>query len=218
MERAAVFIFRSRARIFSGVACTLRGMTEFVPPDEAALLIAACGGDRGAFGQLVRAYQRKAYAVAYGLVGNRDDALDLAQEAFVKAYRALDRFDTSMPFYPWLYRILRNTCLNHLKKRKRRGESSLDAMHEYGFDAEDDARPPDGHAGLSDLRLAIHSAMGELTEDQREILQLRHFAEHSYSEIAELLEIPIGTVMSRLHASRKRLKRVLEERGVTLDE
>ena len=124
-------------------------MTELATHNEPELLAAAAHGDRKAFGQLVRLYQRRAYAAAYSLVGNREDALELSQDSFVKAFKAMKRFDLSMPFYPWLHRIIRNTSLNHLKKKKRRGESSLDHMMESGFDARDPGHTPVDTAPLA---------------------------------------------------------------------
>ena len=114
--------------------------------DEQAVLLDAQRGDRAAFGQLVRTYQKRAYGIAYGFVGNREDALELAQEAFVRAYKAMARFDPRLPFYPWMYRIVKNTCLNHLKKRKRRGETSLDGMMASGYEPVSKGRGPVGHA------------------------------------------------------------------------
>ncbi|MBI2425128.1 MAG: sigma-70 family RNA polymerase sigma factor [Candidatus Hydrogenedentes bacterium] len=186
-------------------------MLEAATIDERDLLTAAREGDRAAFGALVKAYQRRAYAIAYGFVGNREDALELAQDAFARAYQAMPRFDTSMPFYPWLYRIIKNSSLNFLKKRKRRGESSLDSMMESGFDAIDAQRTPDAQVELDDVQFAVRAALTKLSPEQREIIRLRHFLEMSYGEIAEALAIPQGTVMSRLHGARKRLKSIIEE-------
>lgn len=177
---------------------------------EQDLLAAAVQGDRKAFGQVVRLYQRRAYAAAYCLVGNRDDALDLSQDAFVKAFNAMKRFDLSMPFYPWLHRIIRNTSLNYLKKKKRRGESSLNHMMDNGFDARDNGRSPLDSATRAELLAGIKRAMEELTPEQQEILRLRHFMELSYAEIATALDIPQGTVMSRLHGARKKLRAAME--------
>jgi RNA polymerase sigma-70 factor (ECF subfamily) len=178
--------------------------------NEPEVLAAAARGDRKAFGQLVRAYQRRAYAAAYTLVGNRDDALELSQDAFVKAFKAMNRFDLSMPFYPWLHRIVRNTSLNHLKKKKRRGESSLDEMMESGFDTHAPTLRPDDCATREELLKHIQRAMEQLTPEQQEILRLRHFMELSYGEIAASLDIPQGTVMSRLHGARKKLRTAVE--------
>ena len=184
--------------------------------NEKAALLAARNGDRAAFGRLVTAYQRRAYAIAYSFVKNRDDALELSQEAFVRAYKAIGTFDTKLPFYPWLYRIVKNTCLNQIKRKKRRGESSLDAMMESGYDAVDSGRGPHGASELDELKEAIQRAMIRLTPDQQEILRLRHFLELSYAEISACLDIPQGTVMSRLHSARKNLRKVLEEKGTHL--
>jgi len=188
----------------------IKGMnTDAVALDEPTVLFKARAGDRTAFGALVEAYQHKAYGIAYSFVGNREDAVELAQESFVRAFRAIGRFDTRLPFYPWLYRIIRNTCLNHLKKKKRHGELSLDALIDAGYDVPD-------HEGtertveLNELRRAIAGAIGQLQPEHREILLLRHLQELSYSEIAACLEIPQGTVMSRLHAARKGLRKRLE--------
>ena len=116
-----------------------------------------------------------------------------------------------MMMYPWLYRIVKNTCFNHLKKKKRRGETSLDMLMESGYDAKDSARNPQDMAEIGDLKRAVHAAMEHLTADQQEIIRLRHFIDLSYSEIAECLDIPQGTVISRLHGARKQLRRVTEE-------
>jgi len=178
--------------------------------DESATVVAARNGDRGAFGALVREYQRRAYAVSYGFVGNREDALELSQEAFARAFRAMNRFDPTMPFYPWLYRIIRNTCLNHLKKKRRHGETSLDGLMESGFDVCGGSRNPLQAAELDDLRRCLQQALTQLSPEHQEILRLRHFLELSYEEIAQCLEIPAGTVMSRLHAARKSLRRIVE--------
>lgn len=182
--------------------------------DERSVIARAKRGDRAAFGELVRAHQRRAYAAAYAIVGNRDEAVDLAQDAFVRAYRAMGRFDANMPFYPWLHKIVRNLCLNHLKRRGRRGETSLDALVEQGFDVQEPGDDPLEAAEAGDLREQIRAAMAELSPAQAEILRLRHMVELSYTEIAECLGVPIGTVMSRLHAARKALRAALERAAV----
>ena len=180
--------------------------------DEQTAIADAQRGDRVAFGQLVKNYQQMAYATAYGFVGNREDALELAQDSFVKAYRAMERFDTSMPFYPWLHRIVKNTCLNHIKKRRRRGETSLEGLHDAGVQFATARGGPDHHAGLGEIQAAVGSALDALQDDHREIIVLRHIHGLSYSEIAECLDIPKGTVMSRLHAARRKMRDLLNDR------
>ena len=179
-------------------------------PDETTFVTQAQRGDRAAFGELVKLYQKRAYAVAYSFVGNREDALEIAQEAFVKAYRAMSRFDTDLPFFPWLYRIVRNTSLNHIKKRNRRGEISLNKLMDSGVDFASKRRGPEAKAGLVELRERISLCMQHISDAHSEILTLRHVHELSYNEIAECLEIPRGTVMSRLHGARLSLRQAME--------
>lgn len=179
--------------------------------NEAQTLIEARNGDRAAFGALVKAYQRRAYAAAYALVHNRDDALELAQDAFVRAYAAMPRFNAELPFYPWLHRIIRNTCINHIKKKRRRGETSLQGMLESGFDVARNEFTPERAAVLDDIRSGIADAMRRLKPEHREILMLRHFHDMSYSDIALCLNVPRGTVMSRLHTARRALRQALGE-------
>jgi len=177
------------------------------PPEDEVRAIAACQkGDRDAYELIVRRYAARAIGVARTIL--RDGALaeDVAQEAFVRAFRAIRRFRISEPFYPWLYRILKNACLSRLKRR-RRVEASLDSE-----DAPPVAAPPSDPAATAskkELRATIEAAMAALSEAHREILHLAHFEELSYKEIAACLSIPIGTVMSRLWAARQALKKTL---------
>lgn len=168
-------------------------------------------GDREAFGHLVEAYMRRAYAAARGLVGSPADARDLSQEAFVKAFQAMATFEEGRPFYPWFYKILRNLCFNHLRDRSRRARLLRQA-------AEAGVRPgiagfspqPEALAQRSELREAIWAAMAELNEAEREALVLRELEGHSYKEIAELAGCPLGTVMSRLYSARRKLRAALD--------
>jgi RNA polymerase sigma-70 factor, ECF subfamily len=185
-------------------------MTTATTIDEQSIIIQAQQGDPHAFSELVKLYQKRAYGIAYQYVGNREDALEMAQDSFVKAYKAMKRFDTQMPFYPWLYRIVKNTCLNYLKKKKRRGEVSLNAMMHHGYDIASSHRDGERRVHLSELRDSIADAMTRLSESHREIVLLRHVHDMSYSEIADSLDIPRGTVMSRLHGARRNLRQAME--------
>ncbi len=170
--------------------------------------IAACQrGDRSAYEILVKNYGSRAIGIARGIVQDATLAEDMAQEAFVRAYRAIKRFDLSKPFYPWFYRILKNCCLSALKRR-RTGIYSLDA--ENAPPVEGPPSDPAERAEAAERRALIDGAMAKLKEHHREILHLAHFESLSYKQIAACLEIPIGTVMSRLWAARKALKRELE--------
>lgn len=174
--------------------------------DDAELASKAKRGDIDAFGELVERYKERAYMIALGFVGNPDDAMDLSQEAFVKAFKAMRTFKDGRGFYPWFYAILRNTCFNFLRRRKVRKESSLDAAQEYGFDVVDGAPDPSATLERKELRALVRAKIDNLAPVHKEILLLRHFELLSYKEMAVVLECPIGTVMSRLYAARQALK------------
>ncbi len=161
-------------------------------------------GSREAFGEIVTIYMRRAYVAALSILGNRDDALDVSQEAFLKAYRAIRRFDPDRPFYPWFYRILRNACFDWLRRRRNKPRSGL------VMDIPDQRFRPDLLAGRDEVRVKVWEGIERLSERDREILVLRHFQHMSYREIAETLEIPQGTVMSRLFTARKKLRSELD--------
>ena len=181
--------------------------------DEAVLTERVRRGDRTAFGELVERYMRRAYHVALGLVGSPEDALDLSQDAFVRAFAARRRLEAGRPFYPWYYQILRRLCFNFLRDRKLhreklRGETPwLVAAAAYREDRE----RPDRAAERAALRRRLQAAVETLPEHEREVFVLRELEGLRYREIAELAEIPQGTVMSRLYSARRRLAHELED-------
>jgi len=163
-------------------------------------------GNKKAYEALVRHYMTDAFLIAQGFVGDAEDARDLSQDAFIKAYQARDSFDSERPFYPWLYRIIKNHCLNFLKRSARRAGSL------YYEDSPDRERfASSTPSPLQDLerderKKIVRAAIDLLSHEHREIIVLKNFREHSYAEISEILDIPIGTVMSRLFYARKALK------------
>lgn len=165
-------------------------------------------GDKRAYEILVRRHMTDAYLVAYGYVGNPEDARDLSQEAFVKVYQARARFDEERPFYPWLYRVLRNHCLNFL--RRGRVEVSID---DENMRRELTSKQPTVLENIEgeERRRLVRAAVARLSDDHREIIVLKNFKDCSYKEIAEILDIPIGTVMSRLFYARQALRALVEE-------
>lgn len=180
------------------------------PENENEIVLQWKQGRKRAYEMLVRHYMTDAFLVALGFVGNREDARDLSQDAFIKAYKARDSFEQGRPFYPWLYRILKNHCLNFIKRRGQR------QMTPYDSDNNLQERIPSGKPSALDTLEAeercqlVRNAVNMLSEDHREIIVLKNFKGHSYQEIADLLEIPMGTVMSRLYYARKALKRNIE--------
>jgi len=165
-------------------------------------------GNARAYEALVRRYMRDAYLVAYGYVGNSEDARDLSQEAFVKIHQARARFDEERPFYPWLYRVLRNHCLNFL--RRGRVEVSIDDENSHRELASPQPTVLEDMES-EERRRIVRAAIAKLSDDHREIIVLKNFKDCSYKEISEILEIPIGTVMSRLFYARQALRILVEE-------
>lgn len=181
------------------------------PEEERRLIVAARKGDRAAYGRLVEAFRERCFAAALSLLNNEEDARDLSQDAFIKAYRALERFDLKRPFYPWLYRILRNGCLNHLKRHGSHRKVSLDALTEVSH-LQFEAKTEDPVESIQAEQMAghLHEAIGQLKPEFREIILMKHFQEMTYEEIAQALGIPIGTVMSRLFHARRGLAKLME--------
>jgi len=187
-----------------------------VEQGDKALVARSLEGDGAAFEALVRKYQRRVFRVAYGMLKSQEDAMDVAQDAFVKAHQNLERFKGDAAFYTWLYRITSNLCIDHL--RKRRGEQ---VEYDDGVRRDEDAGAPLGLRTSSksfspvkqaldrELGEQIHEALAELSESHREILLLREVEGLSYEEIAAALEIPKGTVMSRLFHARKNMQKAL---------
>jgi len=173
--------------------------------DEAALVRAAQAGDAKAFAEIVRRYQRAIYRLAYGLTRSSSDADDLAQETFLRAYQALGRFRVGEPMYPWLARIATNQAFSLFRSRRRRPETPLEPLVEAGrqWSAEDD---PAEETAEREHRARIQSAFAELKPEHQAVLVLRAVQDLSYEEIATTLQIPLGTVMSRLSRARAELK------------
>lgn len=165
---------------------------------EPALLRQVQAGNKNAFRFIVEKYKGAAYSVALGFLRNQQDALDISQDAFIRAYRHLNSFNPDKPFYPWFYQILKNLCLDFIKKRRRRKSMPREEVPLY-YEEENDP----------DLERNIWAAIETLPFEHREIIILRYFRQSSYKEIAEITRKPVGTVMSSLYYSKKKLKSVL---------
>jgi RNA polymerase sigma-70 factor (ECF subfamily) len=165
--------------------------------DDAAAVRACLEGDQQAFQPLVRRYQQRALAHARALTGNDADAADAAQEAFVDAFRNLHRFDTQQAFYPWFYVLLRNRCLKQRTRRGTRQESGTLAERAAAAASPEDA-------------LDLRTALDRLDVRDRELILLKHVDGWTYDEIAARLDIPRGTVMSRLFTARTRLQELIK--------
>ena len=182
-----------------------------------ALVRRAQAGEQRAFAELVERYQRKVFAVALGLMKNREDAMDVAQEAFVKVYKYLYHFKGDASFYTWLYRITVNICVD----RHRRKAGDMRDQVEFDEIVENAIAPapgmlssnidadPQKAALRAELSIKIQEALNEVPEKHRAILLLREIEGLSYEEIATTLQIPKGTVMSRLFHARKKVQLAL---------
>lgn len=173
---------------------------------ETQLIVLAQRGNRDAFGELVNLYGRRIYYAAYAFLHNVDDASDIVQEVFLRAFKNLNTFDTSRALYPWLYRITKNLCINAVQRASRRDMTLPPEEIIAGK-----GRDPEAEAVRNEEAAQLQKAIALLPEKHREIIRLKHFQECSYAEIAEILDIPIGTVMSRLYAARGKLKESIVE-------
>ena len=175
----------------------------------------AARGDSRAFEELVMLYQGPVYNLCFRMVGNAEDAADMSQEAFLKAWKNLEGFQFESAFSTWLYRLASNCCLDFLRSRKRRPTISLvttnDEDEEQVMDVEDTAPGPEEQLFTREDREILQKALGEIDPEQRQILTLRVVNDLSYGEIAEILGIKEGTVKSRLSRARENLrKKVLQ--------
>ena len=185
--------------------------------DETALVQQAQRGDEHAFEQLVVAHQKRVYNYCLRMTGNPEDALDLSQEAFLRAYRALNSFKRESSFSTWLYRLTANCCIDFLRRERRRKVVSLSQMDRDGeqvlLEIPDPDEGPEASAERSELRTAISRALRRLSSDHRGILILREMNGLSYGEIALVLGISEGTVKSRISRARTELCKYLNIYG-----
>jgi len=185
-------------------------------PDELTLVRRARQGDLGAYDELVRRYQERIYATVYHMTSNHEDANDLAQEAFIKAFHALKSFKGGSSFYTWVYRIAVNKAINFLKQRKNRIQLSLDdldvnAEHDPDLVALISDKTPRRETGLAELQEKLNAAMQKLSEPHRLVVTLHDVQGLSHEEIAQIMECNIGTVRSRLFYARQQLQAYLSD-------
>jgi RNA polymerase sigma-70 factor (ECF subfamily) len=164
-------------------------------------------GDSRAFDMLVLKYQHKIFSLIGRYVQDADEVQDVAQEAFIKAYRALPRFRGESAFYTWLYRIAINTAKNHLVSRSRRPPGSdvevEDAEYYDGGAALRDIETPENALFGNELKAVVEQAIGDLPDDLRSAVTLREFDGLSYEDIADIMDCPVGTVRSRIFRARE---------------
>ncbi len=157
-------------------------------------------GHTEAYQVIVERYMKRAYYIALGYLRNAQDAMDISQESFIKAFRKIKRFDPERSFFPWFYKLLKNLCLDHIKHRSRSQEIPLDEARVLKEERED-----------REMKEILWRGIEKLPFEQREVIILRYFQQFSYQEIAEITARPVGTVMSSLYYAKKRLREVIKK-------
>ena len=186
------------------------------PEEDLALVRRAQREDTAAYDELVRRYQERIYATVYHMTSNHEDANDLAQESFIKAYRALKSFKGDSSFYTWVYRIAVNKTINFLKQRKNKAQLSLDdldlnAEHDPDLVALISEKTPRREVSLAELQEKLNVAMQKLSEPHRLVVTLHDVQGLSHEEIAKIMDCNIGTVRSRLFYARQQLQAYLSD-------
>lgn len=184
--------------------------------DERKLVVRAQAGDFGAYDDLVRRYQERIYATIYHMTANHDDANDLAQDTFIKAYRALKSFKGDSSFFTWVYRIAVNKTINFLKQRKKRSQMSLNdldcnAEHDPDLVALISEKNPRRDLNLAELQQKLNEAMQKLSDVHRLVVTLHDVQGLSHDEISKIMDCNTGTVRSRLFYARQQLQAYLSD-------
>ncbi len=179
--------------------------------EEIELVRKAKKGETKAFDSLVQLYQRRLYVAIYRMVRDASDTEDLVQDTFIHAYRGINGFNERYHFSTWIYRIAMNLSINHLKKRRVRSVSLEDVPPHLAVDKKSN---PAEQANVAILKEKISAALEQLPSEQKAVFVLRTYDEFSYGEIAKVLKISKGTVMSRLSRAREKLKEILMAEGV----
>lgn len=179
---------------------------------DEALIRRAAAGDDSAFETLMLAHQKQVYSLCLRMSGNADDAFDLSQEAFIKAWRGLAQYQFGAEFSTWLYRLTRNVCIDFLRRQKRQAAVPLETEQDgeaTELPIPDSAPLPEERVFHDERQRALQQAMLALPDEQREILILRVVNDLPYEKISAILELPLGTVKSRLARARIQLKKIL---------
>lgn len=176
---------------------------------EREIVLRCQKGDADAMGTLIIEYQHWVYNIAYGILGHHQDAEDVAQDAFLSAWENIGKFQFRSRFSTWLYRIVKNKCLNHIDQYQRRKTDPTEIDDSQPWVPLDTLTPED-EALRTEEKDIVHAALAKLKDSHKEILVLRELRELSYEEISEILGCTLGRVKSRLHEARKALKEELE--------
>jgi RNA polymerase sigma-70 factor (ECF subfamily) len=190
---------------------------ESAEPDDFDLVKRCQAGEAGAFDELVTKYRSKVFSMIYGMVQNEQDAWDLAQDGFLKAWRSIHRFKRQSSFYTWLYRIMTNVTIDALRRKNFRSDAEFDdRIAPTEFEPSSRTTPasaplPDLSLERAEIRQRIESAIGRLSPEHRAVIVMKEIQDLQYNEIADILGCSVGTVMSRLFYARKKLQTLLRD-------
>jgi RNA polymerase sigma-70 factor (ECF subfamily) len=183
---------------------------------EARLARLALKGDQRAFSEIVELYQDKLYHMAYRILYNRQEAEDIVQETFMRVYKNLVRYDDSLKFSTWIYRIATNLCIDRLRRKKPVYSLDAESVDHDGLDGyamvPSDNRTPESELMLSDTQHIIHQAIETLPAKYKSVMVLRYLQEMSLQEISDVLEMPVTTIKTRVHRGREFLRKKLEHK------
>jgi len=174
--------------------------------NERELVARTLTGENDAFAELVRIHQQVVYNIAYRLVGWRETAQDLAQEAFLRAFKALRTFDQDRPFGPWLYRIATNLSINHVRQARLPTISIEGEDETFPLAIPDVSSEPAARFARAEAQMQLRKAILSLPADYRAVIELRHFQGMSYAGMAQELDLPVGTIKTRLFRARRLLR------------
>lgn len=185
---------------------------------EKYLINRAKDGDIDSFEKLISNHQKRVYNIALKVLGNKEDAYEMVQEAFIKVFRSIKSFKEQSTFSTWIYRITINVCLDYIRKQKKNTIISYDNSikideNEVYFQVKDDSQRPDVLYERREMQREINEAIKKLPQDQRIVIVLKDIHGFSYSEIASIVQCPEGTVKSRLNRGRVALKEILKKSG-----
>lgn len=191
--------------------------TNYADQDDRALAALAAQGREGAYRELLSRYERPVFSLVFRMVRDRALAEDLAQEAFIRAFNAIDSYDATYKFSSWIFKIANNHTIDHLRKRKldtvsihgSPSASSAEEQERTRITLESTSEQPDAYVESRELGGMVEEAIGQLRPEYRTAILLRHVEGYAYEEIAETMELPLGTVKTYLHRARKELKDIL---------
>lgn len=188
--------------------------------DDHELVAAAQGGDRRAFQALYQRYERKVFAVAYGFLRSQEDALDVVQEAFIKVHRYLPNFEGQSSFYTWLYRIVANLCIDHIRRSGRKKDVEFDDKLRHDGDQESATNmvqiaalgDPVEAVRNKEILKAVRESLQHLSDKHRAVIVMRELQGLSYADMAKAMNCSKGTIMSRLFHARRNMQKLLKDR------